>query len=138
MINEIKKGKTKKETENLNESNSLIKSKEGKSKKKSKLLITGEEEDSKEDSKDEERNYRYKTDERRNRYRGNIRRVDRVKKMFRKEIGKEPKQKTDEDKSKKKEIKKEESISSWSVESVEVIKENGVYKKDKKEKKWRR
>ena len=38
-----------------------------------------------------------------------------------------------EDKSKKKDIKKEESVSSWSVESVEVIKENGVYKKEDKD-----
>ena len=51
-----------------------------------------------------------------------MRRVDRVKIMIRKEIEKEPKQKVDEDKNKKKDIKKEESISSWSVESVEVIK----------------
>ena len=62
-----------------------------------------------------------------------MRRVDRVKIMIRKEIEKEPKQKVDEDKNKKKDIKKEESISSWSVESVEVIKENGIYKKDDKD-----
>ena len=36
-------------------------------------------------------------------------------------------------KTKKKDIIKEESVSSWSVESVEVIKENGVYKKDDKD-----
>ena len=62
-----------------------------------------------------------------------MKRVDKVKIMIRKEVEKEPKQKMDEDKNKKKEINKEESVSSWSVESVEVIKENGVFKKEDKD-----
>ena len=53
----------------------------------------------------------------------------KIKIMIRKEIINEPKQKIDEDKNKKKEVKKEESVSSWSVESVEIIKENGIFKK---------
>ena len=57
----------------------------------------------------------------------------KIKIMIRKEIINEPKQKIDEDKNKKKEVKKEESVSSWSVESVEIIKENGIFKKDDKE-----
>ena len=132
MSTDLKKGKSKISTGKINEINSLSKSKDGKSKKKENPTIKGEDEDSKVDEKDEEQNYRFKTDAR-GRYKNNMRRVDKVKIMIRKEIANEPKQKVDEDKNKKKDIKKEESISSWSVESVEVIKENGVFKKEDKD-----
>ena len=133
MSKDLKKGKSKKGNENINDSNSIEKLNENKPKKKPIAIISGEDEDLKEDQKDEERNNRYKTDGRGDKYRPNMRRVDKVKIMVRKETAKGPKPKTDEDKSKKKEIKKEESVSSWSVESVEVIKENGVYKKEDKD-----
>ena len=132
MSTDYKKGKSKNFSGKINEINSLSKSKEGKSKKRENPTIKGEEEDSKVDEKDKEQNYRYKTDTR-GRYNNNMRRVDKVKIMVRKEMANEPKKKTDEDKNKKKEIKKADSISSWSVESVEVIKENGVFKKEDKD-----
>jgi len=122
MSTELKKRKTPKLNENIKELNSKSKSKEGKTKKKPIPIITGEDEDSKEDAKEEEYNYRYKTDTRSGKYKSNMRRVDKVKIMIRKEMVNEPVQKVDEDKNKKKDIIKEESISSWSVESVEVIK----------------
>ena len=132
MSTDFKKGKSKPSGSKINEINTLSKSKDGKSKKRDNPTINAEDEDSKVDEKDAEQNYRFKTDTR-GRYRNNIKRVDKVKIMIRKEVEKEPKQKMDEDKNKKKEINKEESVSSWSVESVEVIKENGVFKKEDKD-----
>ena len=130
MSKDLKKGRGKKGNENMN---SIEKLNENKTKKKPIAIIDGEEEDLKEDKNEEEKNNINKTDNKWDKYRPNMRRVDKVKIMVRKGTGKEPKQKVDEDKSKKKDIKKEESVSSWSVESVEVIKENGVYKKEDKD-----
>ena len=130
MSKDLKKGKERKGNENMN---SIEKLNENKTKKKPIAIIDGEEEDLKEDKNEEEKNNINKTDNKWDKYRPNMRRVDKVKIMVRKGTGKEPKQKVNEDKSKKKDIKKEESVSSWSVESVEVIKENGIYKKDDKD-----
>ena len=130
MSKDLKKGRGKKGSENMN---SIEKLNENKTKKKPIAIIDGEEEDLKEDKNEEEKNNINKTDNKWDKYRPNMRRVDKVKIMVRKGTGKEPKQKVNEDKSKKKDIIKEESVSSWSVESVEIIKENGIFKKDDKE-----
>ena len=98
MSKDLKKGKSKKGNENFNDSNSIEKLNENKPKKKPIAIISGEDEDLKEDQKDDERNNRYKTDGRGDKYRPNMRRVDKVKIMVRKETAKGPKPKTDEDK----------------------------------------
>ena len=98
MSEVLKKYKKSKEKDKNNESNIRSKSKEGKTKKKKIQISSEDEEDSKEEEKDSENNYRYKTDGRRDKNKTNLRRVDRVKIMVRKEMEKEPKQKIDEDK----------------------------------------
>ena len=57
-------------------------------------------------------------------------RTEVIKIRKRKEIVNDQRGVKDTDKTKKKEMKREESLSNFSVEYSEVIKENGVLKKD--------